>query len=188
MNHNVILEGWNCRLRPVRLDDAEFIVRLRNQDFAKGYIHATDDSIEKQKEWLNDYYGRDRDYYWILENISDGQKVGTYGLYNFVGDMAMPGRMVVLPTADFLQAAYSILMREFAFETLGIGRLVGCVVPSNKKVIKFAKLMGGEVIRECPPEYMHLEKEIHQIWTEVTAERWPKIKERWCSLLGPKFR
>ena len=38
MRHNIHLEGFNLRLRPVRIEDAAFIVWLRNLDYVKGNV------------------------------------------------------------------------------------------------------------------------------------------------------
>lgn len=186
MRHNVFLEGWNCRLRPVRLSDAEYIVDLRNQDFTKGFIHATSASVEMQRKWIEEYFMRDDDYYWIVENKARGRMVGTYGLYNIVGRMGMPGRMILQPDAELLPAVLPILLREFAFEKLNLERLVGCVVPSNQKVKKFAEMMGSSRMSGCPVEYAHIDAEIRQDWYELNAATWPDVKKRWFRILGPR--
>ena len=187
MKHNVILEGWNCRLRPVRLDDSEFIVRVRNQDFAKGFIHDTDPSVEKQNEWTKRYFERGGDYYWIVENICENRPVGTYGLYDIVGDLGMPGRIVLVPDSGIVLAVLPILVREFAFERLGLKRLVGDVVPSNKKVIKFSKMMGGVRLDAPPSEYAYMEQDAKYEWYEMTSDRWPENKMYWMQILGERF-
>ena len=38
MQHAIQAEGFGVRLRPVRMDDANFIARLRNLDHAKGRV------------------------------------------------------------------------------------------------------------------------------------------------------
>ena len=100
MDHDVHLKGFGCYLRPVRLDDADFIVNLRNQDFARGTIHETSTDISKQIEWIEEYLKRPNDYYWII-CVDDGNDtpIGTVGLYDFTNDRreAMPGRWAMYP-------------------------------------------------------------------------------------------
>ena len=60
MQHNVILSGWGCCLRPVTIADSEFIIRVRSQDKAKGNIHAIGANIADQEEWIRNYYKRDK--------------------------------------------------------------------------------------------------------------------------------
>ena len=187
MKHDVILAGWNCRLRPVTLEDSEFIVKIRNQEFAKGFIHDTDMSIGKQKSWIRRYFDREGDYYWVVENISENKPVGTYGLYDIVGDLGMPGRLVLMQDSGIVLAVLPILVREFAFETLGLKRLVGDVVPSNKKVIKFSKMMGGVRLDAPPQEYAYIENEMKYEWYGITADMWPENKAYWMRILGERF-
>ena len=187
MDHNIVLSGWNCRLRPVKISDSEFIVKVRNQDFAKGFIHATDMSIERQNEWTMQYLRRPNDYYWIVENISENRAVGTYGLYDIIGDLGMPGRMVLVPDSGIVLAALPILVREFAFEALNLKRLVGNVVPTNTNVIRLSKMMGGKRLEIPPPEYAYMEKEMKFDWYGITADMWPDNKAYWIRLLGERL-
>ena len=44
------------RLRPVRLEDAAFIVWLRNQDHVKGRVGDSATSVASQEAWLKKYW------------------------------------------------------------------------------------------------------------------------------------
>ena len=49
------------------VEDAEFIVMLRNQAHAKGCVNDTSTDVERQRQWIRDYLKRDNEYYWIIE-------------------------------------------------------------------------------------------------------------------------
>ena len=83
MRHSLKIEGFLYALRPVEMADAEFIVELRTADpnYVR-YIHRTSSDASKQREWLDDYFTRDLDYYWVVERRSNHEGEGLVGLYN----------------------------------------------------------------------------------------------------------
>lgn len=68
MNHDVRLEGYGALLRPVTMEDAESIVNIRRQKHARGFIGDISDSIPKQRAWLQQYFERPDEYYWMICN------------------------------------------------------------------------------------------------------------------------
>lgn len=187
MRHDVTLEGWNCRLRPVRMDDAGFIVNLRNQNFAKGFINATDASVSKQQEWLSRYFDRPNDYYWIIENVSQQRPVGTSGLYDIVDGECMPGRWVMIPDADIVLAATAYLTYEFIFERLKLQRAIMDVVSTNKKVIRYHKMIGAVELSQCPSRYANQVSPYEFVWFEFNRSTWHAFREEWGRILGDRF-
>src|SRR5512135_2682798 len=96
MRHTIQIEGFGVRLRPVRIEDAGFIVWLRNLDHAKGKVGDSAMNAAAQKVWLEAYFDRQGDYYFIIETLGR-IAVGAYGLYNVVGASAESGRWIVRP-------------------------------------------------------------------------------------------
>lgn len=187
MTNIPVLEGYGCRLRPVCVADAAFIVQLRNQPFAKGTIHATSTSVEKQRQWIESWQTRENDYYWIIEDAKDSYKpIGTIGFYDL--DMAlkegMPGRWVMMPQASVNILAPFILLYKFAFEVLGINRVIMDVVATNKKVRRFHKLYGANYI-SVPARYADAEEEVGSplVWFEFMREQWPAMIDCWHPIL-----
>ena len=186
MKHDVVLEGFKCRLRPVREDDAEFIIAVRNQDRAAGKINATSRSIPAQVAWIRRYLDRGNDYYWIIENSDNCASVGTIGLYDFTpdGTEAMPGRWVMSPQCEINAMTPIFLMYGFAFETLCLRRLAICVMPDNRKIIRFHLLCGAHDIA-VPERYAQAEAEsgVRQRWLSFSAEDWSRMKAEWTPIL-----
>lgn len=187
MLHDVVLEGFNCRLRPVREEDAEFIVMLRNQDRAKGRIGSTSQSVEAQVGWLRDYFKRENDYYWIIESRPDSSPVGTIGLYDFTADgfSAMSGRWVMIPQIAINIMAPVFLLYRFAFEKLRLEQLVFSVMPDNRKVVKFQLICGASEI-VVPLRYQQHESEsnIRQRWFAFDEKAWQSMKSQWEPVLN----
>jgi RimJ/RimL family protein N-acetyltransferase len=118
LRHDVGLEGFAFRLRPVELGDAADIVDLRRDPDRSRFIHETPPSVEAQVRWLEDYFRRDGDHYWAVERLSDGRTEGFLGLYDVDGDRAEWGRWVLRPGS--LAAAESAwLVHEAASDRWG---------------------------------------------------------------------
>ena len=187
MRHDVVLEGFNCRLRPVCEEDAEFIVMLRNQDRAKGRIGSTSQSVDAQVGWLRDYFRREKDYYWIIESLSDSSPIGTIGLYDFTADglCAMSGRWVMVPQIAINIMAPVFLLYRFAFEKLCLKQLVFSVMPDNRKVVRFQLICGARETA-VPSRYQQHENEsnIRQRWFAFDAKAWQSMKSQWEPVLN----
>lgn len=187
MTNIPILEGYGCRLRPVDVEDAEFIVNLRNQPFALGTIHATSTSIERQIRWIQDWQRRENDYYWIIETADTSCKsIGTIGFYdiNLLTKEGMPGRWVMMPQAEVNIMAPFFLLYAFVFDDLSFDRVIMDVVATNRKVRKFHTLYGATYI-ETPMQYKDVEQEVGTplVWFEFSKQKWPSMCEYWRPIL-----
>lgn len=182
-----ILEGYGCRLRPVDVTDADFIVKLRNQPFAKGMIHSTSLSIDKQIEWIEKWQERCDDYYWIIEDIKNSYApIGTIGFYDIEKSLSegMPGRWVMLPQVNINIMSPFLLLYKFVFEELKINRVVMDVVETNKKVRRFHQLYGAKQV-VLPKRYEGTEVDvgIPLVWYEFRKKQWSEMFAYWHSIL-----
>ena len=146
MSSNYILQTEDTRFRPVSIDDAEFIVRLRNQKHARGAIHDTSLDVDKQKQWIKDYLERDNEYYWIMEDLN-GNPFGTNSFYHYDANKAQmeQGRWVQMAGFDArVSLSREIVMKDFAFYVLELSKVVGDVVSTNKQVLKYNKFIGAK--------------------------------------------
>ena len=149
MRHDVALEGFAFRLRPVEVGDAAGIVELRRDPDRSRFIHETPPSVEAQVRWLEDYFGRDGDYYWAVERLSDGRTEGFLGLYDVDGDRAEWGRWVLRPGS--LAAAESAwLVHEAGFGRLGLDTLITRTLADNQPVVSFHARYGAETVGTLP--------------------------------------
>jgi len=96
MQHTLTTEGFGVRLRPVRLEDAAFIVWLRNLDHTRGRIGDSALDTSSQQAWLEMYFQRAGDYYFIIETAGR-IAVGAYGIYNVLNRTAESGRWIIRP-------------------------------------------------------------------------------------------
>ena len=69
MQHTLHAEGFGVRLRPVRMEDAAFIVWLRNLDHVKGRVGDSAMDAAAAGSLVKAYFDRQGDYYFIIETL-----------------------------------------------------------------------------------------------------------------------
>ena len=74
------INGHLINIRSVLVDDAPFIVGIRNNDKLNKFINPVDKSIKLQRCWIEEQNKRANDYYFIIEDKSK-VPLGTISLY-----------------------------------------------------------------------------------------------------------
>lgn len=135
MKHDLRIEGIAYRLRPIRLDDAKLVVDVRLEDQERNqYIHAISEDLDVQKKWLESYFEREGDYYFVVENMLTGESEGLVGIYDLADGKAEWGRWVVKKGS--LASAESLdLLFRLAFDTLGLTELYCRTICDNERVV-----------------------------------------------------
>ena len=129
-----VLCGYGVRLRPVTIEDAEFILELRNMPHVKGKMGDLNITVEQERNWLSKNIIDPCDYFFIVESLSS-IKLGTIGVYdiNFETLTAESGRIVIIPESLAVLPA-CILLNDFCFQLLNIKKLIGCILVQNSKM------------------------------------------------------
>lgn len=140
MQHTIQAEGFGVRLRPVRMEDAPFIVWLRGLDHVKGRVGDSAADTVSQQAWLKAYFGRPGDYYFIIET-SGGLPVGAYGIYDVKGASAESGRWIIRPEVPAAIPS-AMLAFEIAFNRLGLTELRVSTVSTNHSVLSLNRRFG----------------------------------------------
>lgn len=145
--------GLHCRL--VNEDDAAFIIRLRSDEKRGRFIHATDDSVEVQRDWIKSYKKREaegKEYYFIYD--IDGVPFGVNRIYDVHDNFCTEGSWVCLPLEDSSKSiASALIIRDLIFEYFEFEYDLFNVSVGNNKVKKFHKICGATIISETPEEY-----------------------------------
>jgi RimJ/RimL family protein N-acetyltransferase len=175
MRHSLQIDGFGLRLRPVRMDDAEFIVLLRNSSHARGNIGDSPSEAMEQERWLARYFDREDDYYFIVETMGE-IRVGTVSLYNIENVCAEIGRWVLLPELRGGMPSL-ILAIDLAFGQMRLRVLKSAIVDGNHRsesVFRWvgfeyvATEQGGRVIGGKPVDLQHY---------RLHADRWLEVRE-----------
>jgi RimJ/RimL family protein N-acetyltransferase len=176
MQHTLQAEVFGVRLRPVRMEDAAFIVWLRNQDYVKGRVGDSATDVSSQQAWLETYFMREGDYYFIVET-SGGIPVGTYGIYDVANGTAESGRWIIRPGVPAAVAS-GMAMFDTAFNTLALREVRGRTVASNQAVLSINRKFGFRQVRVEPAGQIIGGQAIDMVHFILTAAAWPKARER----------
>ncbi len=161
------------RLRPVRMEDAAFIVWLRNLEHAKGRVGDTAVDIAAQEAWLRAYFDREGDYYFIIETLGR-VAVGAYGIYDRTGASAESGRWIIRPEVPAAIPS-AIQAFEIAFERLGLSELRVRTISTNRPVLSLNRKFGFRQVRVESAAQMISGQPVDQVHFLLEAKDWPKI-------------
>lgn len=180
MKHSFQIEGFGVRLRPVKMEDAGFIVWLRNLEHAKGRVGDSARDVAAQEAWLESYFQREGDYYFVIETLS-GKPVGAYSIYNITGESAESGRWVIQP--DVPAAIPSAMLAfELAFVKLGMKELRARTVATNQSVLSLNKKFGFHEVRIETGAQVIGGKSIDMVHFLLKAPEWAKTRPKMLPL------
>jgi RimJ/RimL family protein N-acetyltransferase len=172
MRHLIVAENFGIRLRPVGLGDSSFIVWLRNLNHVIGKVGDSAIDPADQQEWLEAYFERPGDYYFVIET-GCGIPVGTYGLYNISGTSGESGRWIVHPEVP--AAIPSILLGfQIAVEQLGLKHLVAHTVSTNHRVLSLNRKLGFQATGGESELQMIDGKPVRLVQFEYHLQNWAK--------------
>ena len=153
MNHNISIDGYCYRLRPVTIKDAPFIVDIRTEDAERcKYINPVSKDISLQIKWLENYFNTPNDYYFIIENKNNNLQEGLISIYNINDNKGESGRWIIKKDSLAAVESYYLLCR-IAFEILQLNEVFSNVVIDNKPVVAFHKSIKQKVRRTITKMY-----------------------------------
>lgn len=176
MQHSLQAEGFGIRLRPVRLEDAAFIVWLRNLEHVRGRVGDTAINAASQEAWLKKYFEREGDYYFIGES-STGIPLGTHGVYDLANGSAEKGRQAVRPEV-MVGVTLAILATDIAFGQLALRELRSNTVSTNQNVISLHRKSGFKQVGVLRNHQVIEGKPVDLIQFLLLPEDWSRARER----------
>lgn len=135
MNHNIHVEKYGIKLRPVSLTDAQFIYDLRQTPSLNRYIGSFHPDFAVHSAWLEQYMKRENDYYFMI-TLHDGEPIGTIAIYDIDGQTGNWGRWIIkrpYPAAP----ASAWLIYHVAFDILQLPEVFANTVLANQQTVSF---------------------------------------------------
>jgi RimJ/RimL family protein N-acetyltransferase len=176
MEHTLKAEGFGVRLRPVRMEDAAFIVWLRNLEHVKGRVGDSAADTAAQEIWLKAYFKRDGDYYFIVETAG-GIAVGAYGIYDADADSAESGRWIVQPEVPAAIPS-AVLAFDLAFGVLHLKEVRVTTVSTNQGVLSLNRRFGFTEVGVDRGRQIIGGKPVDLVRFLLKAGEWPKPREK----------
>lgn len=143
------ISGKNINFREIEVSDAAFVLQLRTDLEKSRFIHKTENNLQKQIEYIQNYKNKDQEWYFIIESKT-GEPLGTYRIYDVIdNDDFATGSWIIKNDAPDCTAMESVmLLNKFAFEELGFLRAHFDVRKKNRRVCAFnEKIIGATIIR-----------------------------------------
>jgi len=177
MRHSLRIEGFRYGLRPIRTEDARFVVELRTDPELGAYLHRTSGRVEDQEAWLAAYFERAGDYYFIVEELKTGEPVGAIGLYDSDGRQAEWGRWLIRKGSPAAVES-ALLIYRAAFEGLGLAEVYCRTVAQNAKVVSFHDSSGAERVATLEAHF-ELDGVVHDaVEHRVDRSRWDTMRPK----------
>jgi RimJ/RimL family protein N-acetyltransferase len=179
MKHDLVIEGFGFRLRPVCLDDAAFILQLRSEGERTRFVHPVSSQVEDQEDWIRRYLIREGDFYFIIENTHTDDAEGTISIYDVSVEekCGEVGRWIVTPNSAAAFASV-VLAWELAFEMLGLDMFYTRTLVINAKVIAFLNYFKLENCGVIPERVQLRGSEHEQVEYRMTRATWFKRKDK----------
>ena len=152
VKHALTISGHRFRLRPVELSDAEFIVALRTDPRRSQFLHPISPHVPDQVAWLQAYFERSGDYYFIIERLADHTRQGTVGLYDVddARQSAEWGRWVA-QVGSHAGTEGLLLIYRLAFELLQLDVVYARTIAAHQRALAIHSAYGltpGQLLRD----------------------------------------
>jgi len=173
------------RLRPVTLEDAFFIVALRTDPVLNRFIHEISPRIEDQVAWLERYFLRPGDYYFIVEDADSAEPQGTVGLYDVASDSSCAewGRWI-LKRDSWAAVESAWLIYETGFSKLQLASLRSRTLADNRTVLSFHDRFGACRVAVLEQHFIIRGEPKSAIEHRITAAEWPMLRARHFSTVS----
>jgi len=183
LRHDLHMEGAGFRLRPARLADSAFILGLRTQPELSRFLHPVSGRVQDQEAWMEAYFEREGDYYFIVERIESNRAVGTIALVDVggPGEGAEWGRWILSP-GSMAAVASVLLIYRVGFGPLQLGRICCRTVADNGSVVSFHDSCGLERTATLPSHFELGNRRCDAIEHTLHRSDWPAVQAR----LAPK--
>jgi RimJ/RimL family protein N-acetyltransferase len=145
--------GRRFSLRPVGLNDVNLILALRGDPERARFLHATPLTVAAQVRYLEDYFRRDNDYYFVIEGNDPPRSEGLIGVYDidWAAGRGEWGRWI-LRRGSSAAVESVLLLYRFSFGCLGLKELYCRTLADNARVVSFHDSCGltrrGETMME----------------------------------------
>jgi RimJ/RimL family protein N-acetyltransferase len=183
MRHDLRMDGYSLRLRPIGDADAGFVVQLRGDPSLNRHLHAGAASTAAQVAWFAEYYTRAGDFYFIAENRQTGSPEGVIGVYDASGGWAEWGRWI-MRHGSLAATESAWLIYRVGFELLGLDGMYCRTVAENAGVVSFHDSCGIRERRVIPDCFEIGGRRVDAVEHRVDRSTWAEVEPSLNRLAG----
>lgn len=167
---NITFERYGLTVRCVDIADAEFILNLRTNERLRRFISYTEDNIDNQRKWIENYKYREQaglEYYFIF--MLKEKRLGVARIYSIEKDHFTQGSWLFSPDAPVGSAVLgNIISVEKGFDLPGMKYLLTDARKGNT-THKYVKSYHPEIIGESDLD----------IFYRLSKENFNKYKQKY---------
>ncbi len=164
----------NYTIRLVNIEDAAFILGLRNNPKLNRFLNSTSSNVEDQINWIKAYKQREsekKEFYFII--LEDGVKRGLYRLYNINNYSFTIGSWLFDKCSNrHLPILTDLLISEYGFKSLKLPIMLFDIRKQNRKVINYHSLKNPLCFNEDEENFYYL----------IKSEDWENSKQNILTL------
>lgn len=146
--HLARIEGFRLALRLIEPSDAEYVYGLRTDTVLNAHLSQIIGTRDDQLNWIMKYKKREeagKEYYYVIERLSDGQRCGLVRLYGISEGRFTWGSWILdsnKPPKAALESA--VILYEIGFIVLGLNQAVFDVRKDNEHTLSFHTRFGAQ--------------------------------------------
>lgn len=184
VKHNYLAEYKNIRIRPINERDLECLRKWRNDPLLSKYLRPIEriTSIQQEK-WYKEYlHDPDVIFFGIEEGESHKSLVGSVAIYDFNGNTAESGKIVIgnpLAKGKGIGCRAEALAIHIGFSCLGMTSFIRRVTVGNIPSLRISERLGFEKIKETSTAWGSRE-EIFHITDKDFYSKNPEYKDIIC--------
>jgi RimJ/RimL family protein N-acetyltransferase len=177
VRHDIRVKGYAFHLRPAEIRDSAFILSLRTDPELSRFINPTSDRLEDQEAWMERYFQRPNDYYWMIVRTATDEAEGAVAIYDVdqTGHQAEWGRWV-LRKGSLAAVESTLLVYRAGFDVLGLHRMYCHTVSVNRSVVSYHTSCGLETTSNGQLKKRLRGREYEHVEQYLTLDRWPAVK------------
>lgn len=143
------IERYGLTVRLVEVEDAEFIYGLRTHPKLSRYISHTDEKLENQIRWIENYKEREKagqEYYFLF--LYAGVRLGVVRVYDIEHNHFTQGSWVFSPDAPIGSSVLgNVIGSEMGFDLPGMDYFLSDVRKGNSPH-KYVRIYHPEIVSE----------------------------------------
>lgn len=178
MRHDLHVGGFAFGLRPLTVEDAEFIVELRGEGQRSRFLHPIPPSVEAQRAYVLSYFERPGDYYFVVERQDRNSREGLVAIYNadLEKKTADWGRWILRP-GSWASVESALCVFKAAFDLLHLDEVRSQTYCENTHVVSFHDRCGVPRHGVLPGYYNVNGVPIDVVEHVLTRGEWPRVRQ-----------
>lgn len=176
MKHGIVVDGFRFRLRPMRVDDASFMLDLRQRDGIREHVNTTSSDIDDQRSWIGRCIEDETDHSFVLVDVRSNERNGSFSIYDGDGRSrrARIGRWLVRPGSKSVPE-FALLGYSACFEVLRLDRVFCRIPDDNAAALAFQRRIGSTPKGEAARVELN-GRRVALLEFELPAAAWPRVR------------